>query len=64
MSLKNTFCPFCKSTIYRKVPSYESDRFIIADIHFNLFFKLNLISTQLRNDTEWMYLAQVTAFFF
>ena len=47
MSLKNTFSSFCKTIIYRKVPSYEPDKFMIADIQFPLIFKayFNIIPT-------------------
>ena len=41
MFLYNLFPSICKSKILRKVPSYTSDRLMIANIHFVcIFFSL------------------------
>ena len=55
MLFKNKFCSFRMEMIHRKVSSYNSDKLIIADIHFVYIFELISISTQLWNDRELIY---------
>ena len=40
MSYENIFCSICKLIIHKKVPSYMSDRFIIADVRFFGIFEI------------------------